>query len=310
MDKLLALKMFVETVDARGFSAAARRLEIATSSVTRAMDGLEDALGAVLLNRSTRQVTVTEAGATYYEQARRILEAIEEADASVSDRGDADGAVGQLRVSVPVAFGRRCIAPHLGQLLDRHPKLEVEVTLTDDIVDLLGERIDLAIRIGSVAAYDHVVARPIGAFRRRVVAAPGYLERHGTPGHPLELGGHRCLRYSYGGRDQSWRFRLGDDTVSVPVRGALRSNNMEVLHDVARAGHGIALLPDWIADAGIAAGNLQPLFDNWSVEPGDTSAAIHALYLPNQRGSRRINAFLDFLATLPGPLQSIAATRA
>lgn len=306
MDKLLALKMFVETVDARGFSAAARRLEIATSSVTRAMDGLEDALGAVLLNRSTRQVTVTEAGATYYEQARRILEAIEEADASVTDRGDAEDAAGQLRVSLPVAFGRRCIAPHLGRLLATHPRLEVEVTLTDDIVDLLGERIDLAIRIGSIAAYDNVVARPIGAFRRRVVAAPAYLDRYGMPGHPLELADHCCLRYSYGSREQTWRFRQGSDTVAVPVRGAFRSNNMEVLHEVARAGNGIALLPDWLADADIAAGQLRPLFDDWSVEPGAASAAIHALYLPNQRGSRRIHAFLGFLAGLPGPMQAPA----
>jgi len=119
MDKLQALQMFVETVDAKGCSAAARRLELATSSITRTIDGLEAELGAVLLNRSTRQVTVSEAGAAYYQRARKILEAVAEADAMIADRGDTP--VGQLRVSLPVAFGRCCIAPFFGQLLAMYP---------------------------------------------------------------------------------------------------------------------------------------------------------------------------------------------
>lgn len=147
MDKLLALKMFVETVDAKGFSAAARRLDLATSSITRTIDGLETELGAVLLNRSTRQVTVSEAGAAYYQRARKILEAVSEADAMIADRGDTPA--GQLRVSLPVAFGRRCVAPYLSRLLTMHPKLELDITMTDAIVDLLGERIDVSIRRGA-----------------------------------------------------------------------------------------------------------------------------------------------------------------
>lgn len=299
MDKLLALKMFVETVDAKGFSAAARRLDLATSSVTRALDGLESSLGAVLLNRSTRLITVTEAGATYYQQARKILEAVEEADALIADRGEVP--VGQLRVSLPVAFGRCCIAPHLGAWLARHPQLEVDVTLTDDIVDLLGERIDLSVRLGSPASYDNVVAREIGRFRRRVVASPAYLASRGTPVEPVELVNHRCLRFSYGARDQVWTFRQGDSEAKVPVNGPFRSNNAEVLREVALEGGGIGLLPDWLVDGDIANGRLTSLFDAWSVNPDQASSAISALYLPNQRGSRRIAAFLDFLATLPGP---------
>ena len=299
MDKLLALKMFVETVDAKGFSAAARRLELATSSVTRALDGLEQSLGAVLLNRSTRQVTVTEAGAAYYQQARRILDAVEEADALIADRGDVP--VGQLRVSLPVAFGRRCIAPHLGALLERYPQLDLEVTLTDDIVDLLGDRIDLSVRIGHASSYDNVIARQIGTFRRRVVASPTYLERHGAPSMPDDLVGHACLRFSfgYGARDQVWGFERDGQRQTVPVRGHFRSNNIDVLHELVLAGAGIALLPDWIADGDIASGRLQPLFDDWTVNPDQVSSGVSALYLPNQRGSRRIAAFLDFLQGLP-----------
>lgn len=299
MDKLLALKMFVETVDARGFSAAARRLDLATSSVTRALDGLETSLGAVLLNRSTRSVTVTEAGAAYYQRARRILDAVDEADALIADRGEEP--VGQLRVSLPVAFGRRCIAPHLGGWLARYPRLEVDVTLTDEIVDLLGERIDLSVRLGSPASYDNVVAREIGRFRRRVVASPAYLETHGHPEEPVDLVNHRCLRFSYGTRDQVWTFRQGEHETKVPVNGHFRCNNAEVLREVTLAGGGIGLLPDWLADDDIVSQRLVPLFDEWSVNPDQASSAISALYLPNQRGSRRIAAFLDFLAALPGP---------
>jgi len=299
MDKLLALKMFVETVDAKGFSAAARRMDLATSSVTRALDALEDSLGAVLLNRSTRLVTVTETGAAYYQQARKILDAIEEADALVADRGEVP--TGQLRVSLPTAFGRRCIAPYLGEWIARYPQLEVEITLTDEIVDLLSERIDLAVRLGSPAAYDNIVGREIGRFRRRVVASPAYLDSQGTPSEPFDLVNHRCLRFSYGARDQAWNFRRGDSEMRVPVNGHFRSNNAEVLHDIALAGGGIGLLPDWLVDADVASGRLTGLFDEWSVNPDQASSAIFALYLPNQRGSRRIAAFLDFLVTLPGP---------
>jgi len=299
MDKLLALKMFVETVDAKGFSAAARRLNLATSSVTRALDGLEASLGAVLLNRSTRLITVTESGAAYYQHARRILDAVEEADALIADRGEVP--VGQLRVSLPVAFGRRCIAPYLGGWLATYPQLEVEVTLTDDIVDLISERIDLSVRLGSPASYDNVVARELGRFHRRVVASPAYLDSQGSPADPVGLVNHRCLRFSYGTRDQVWTFRQGDSETKVPVSGHFRSNNAEVLRDIALAGGGIGLLPDWLVDDDIDNGRLTVLFDAWSVNPDQTSSAISALYLPTQRGSRRIAAFLEFLAALPGP---------
>ncbi len=299
MDKLLALKMFVETVEAKGFSSAARRLNLATSSVTRLMDSLEEELGAVLLNRSTRQVTVSEAGAAYYQRARKILDAVAEADALIADRGDTP--VGQLRVSLPVAFGRRCIAPFLGTLLTRHPKLELEVTLTDEIVDLLGERIDLSIRLGSAGSFDEVVARQIGTFRRKVVASPAYLQRRGLPAAPINLLEHECLRFSYGGGQQVWTFLRDAEEVQVPIPGNFKSNNAEVLRELALAEGGIALLPDWLVSEDIQSGQLTSIFEDWTVNPNRASSAISALYLPNQRGSRRVTAFLDFLAQIPGP---------
>lgn len=296
MDKLLALKMFVAAVDAKGFSAAARGLGLATSSVTRMVDGLEQELGTVLLNRSTRQVTVTEAGAAYYQSARQVLEYLAEADASVTDGGDEPS--GPLRVSVPTAFGRRMISPHIGTLLARHPRLELDITLTDEIVDLLGERVDLSIRLGAAAPMDGVVARTLGEFRRHVVASPAYLAERGTPAQPLELAEHDCLRFNYGAARQVWTFQGPEGEVRVPVRGRMRSNNIEVLREVALAGSAVALLPDWLVDDDIAAGRLLSLFPGQRINADDTRSLITALYLPSHRASRRVAAFIAFVGGL------------
>ncbi|MDB5981650.1 MAG: LysR family transcriptional regulator [Pseudomonas sp.] len=298
MDKLLALKMFVQTVDSKGFSSAARQLGLATSSVTRMIDGLEAELGAVLLNRSTRQITLSDAGAAYYLKAREILNAMADADASVTDRGDAP--TGQLRISVPVAFGRRLISPHIGSFLERYPKLELDMTLSDDIVDLLGERVDLSIRLGSAAEMDGVVSRPIGNFRRRVVASAAYLNARGFPEQPMDLLQHECMRFSYGPQQQVWTFLASGEEVRVPVDGRFKSNNAEVLREVALAGGGVALLPDWLVNDDVESGHLTALFETFVINPNNASSAISALYLPNHRGSKRVNAFIDFLIELLG----------
>jgi DNA-binding transcriptional LysR family regulator len=299
MDKLLALKMFVQAVDSKGFSSAARQLGLATSSVTRMIDGLEAELGAVLLNRSTRQISLSDAGAAYYLKAREVLNAVAEADASVTDRGEVPA--GHLRISVPVAFGRRLIAPHIDSFLKRYPQLILDMTLSDDIVELLGERVDLSIRLGSAAAMDGVVSRSVGHFRRRVVASAEYLKTRGLPEHPADLLQHECLRFSYGTKQQLWTFLRDGEETRVPVEGRFKSNNAEVLREVALAGGGVALLPDWLVSDDIGGGQLTSLFESFVVNPNDASSAISALYLPNHRGSRRVNAFIDFISELLGP---------
>ncbi|MGF6518844.1 DNA-binding transcriptional LysR family regulator [Pseudomonas sp. BT76 TE3572] len=295
-DKLLALKMFIQSVDSKGFSSAARQLNLATSSVTRMIDRLEDDLGAVLLNRSTRQVTLTDAGGVYYLKSRDILSAVADADESVSDRGEVPA--GQLRISVPVAFGQRLIAPHVGALLARYPLLVLDMTLSDDIVDLLGERIDLSIRMGSPAAMETVVSRCIGSFRRRVVASAEYLKARGFPDRPMDLMQHECMCFNYGAPQQFWTFTEQGQALRVPVEGQFKSNNAEVLREVVLAGCGVALLPDWLVNDDIDSGRLTSLFDAFVVNPNSASSAISALYLPNHRGSKRINAFIDFLTEL------------
>lgn len=293
MDKFAALSMFVEVAEAGGFSSAARRLNIATSSVTRAVEALEDSLGTVLFNRTTRQVVLSDAGASYYARARRIIEDLAEADASVSDRGEEPS--GPLRVSVPVAFGRQCIVPHLSAFLVTYPKLELDIILNDEISDLLSDRIDLAVRLGEPSPAADVVSRTIGHFERYVVASKTYLEANGIPDTPEALSHHQCMRFSYGSEQQVWTFCIAGQCTKIAVTGRLKTNNAEVLRATALDGSGIALLPSWLVDTDIQAGRLTKLFEQYEVNPNNARSSISALYMPNHRGSRRINAFLEFL---------------
>jgi DNA-binding transcriptional LysR family regulator len=293
MDKLLALKMFVESVDAQGFSAAARKLDLAPSSVARMIDALEAQLGAALLNRSTRQVTVTEAGASYYQQARKVLEDVARADAQIMDRGDEP--VGQLRVCMPVEFGRRLIAPHLGRLLARYPQLELDVTLSDDLDSLLSGRFDVALRLGAAGANDDLVCRTLGQFSRWVVASPEYLTLHGTPTEPRELLAHSCLRFTHASSRQVWTFSQQGQEQQIEITGRLKSSNADVLREAALSGVGLALLADWLVKADVASGALTRVLSTYDINPNQTRSAINALYLPNHRGSKRVNAFIQFI---------------
>ena len=298
MDKLSALRAFVEVAEAGGFSSAARRLDLAASSVVRSVDALEESLGTVLLNRTTRQVTLSDAGAVYFLKAKKLLDDLADADSLVADRGDEPS--GPLRVSVPVSYGSRRIAPHIAAFLSRYPKLDLDMRLSDDMVDFVAERIDVAIRLGEAAPTADVVSRRLGAFRRYVVASQGYLSAHGTPALPGELATHHCLRFSYGDEQQVWKFFRLDDTTQVTVSGRMKSNSTEVLREAVLDGAGIALLPDWLVDEDIQSGKLMKLFESYDINPNDTRSIVSALYLPNQRGSKRVNVFVDMITSLIG----------
>ncbi|MBB2931394.1 LysR family transcriptional regulator [Paraburkholderia silvatlantica] len=293
MDKLQALRAFVVVAQSGGFSSAARKLELATSSVTRAVDALEESLGTALLNRTTRQVTLSDAGKTYYLRAQRILEDIAEADAAVTDRGD--DASGPLRVSVPVEFARQCISPHIGAFLSRYPKIDLDITLTDTMADLVSERVDLAIRLGTPPPDAAVISRHIGNFSRYVVASHAYLHEFGTPAQPGELTAHQTLRFSYGADRQVWAFCKDGLQSEVVVTGKLKSNNSDILREAALSGAGVALLPSWLVAADVQSERLTRLFEGYEVNPNNARSAVTALYLPNQRGSRRIKAFIELV---------------
>ncbi|MGZ0714784.1 LysR family transcriptional regulator [Pseudomonas palleroniana] len=298
MDKLLALKMFVETVRCGGYSSAARKLGLSTSSVTRQVAGLESELGASLLNRTTRNTSVTASGQAYFEKAVVILDAVDEADATVADRGTE--IQGHLRASVPVEFGRRIIAPHLGRLLERHPGLEISLSLSDRVSDLISERIDVSVRLGSSMVNEDVVSKKVGNFQRWVVASPEYLAQTGLPRHPSDLLNHQCLRFDYGAAHHDWTFQGDEDTLRLSVQGRLQSNNADILREAALAGGGVALLADWLVRDDVGRGHLTRVLEQYEVNPGTASTGINALYLPNHRGSRRINVFIAFLEEILG----------
>ncbi|WP_263223875.1 LysR family transcriptional regulator [Pseudomonas alabamensis] len=296
MDKLLALNMFVETVRCGGYSAAARKLGVATSSVARQVAALESELGTTLITRSTRRNSPTDLGQAYFDKAVALLDALAAADSMVSDRGSE--AKGKLRVSVPVEFGRRLIAPHLGRLLAAHPALEVSLSLSDERVDLYKDRIDLSVRLGSTVSSEEVICNTIGHFQRWLVASPAYLEQCGTPTRPGELADHACMRFDYGESRSDWHFDVDGQTVSVSVQGRVQSNNADVLRQAAVAGQGIALLADWLVAEDVQQGRLTRVLPDHEVNPGSVNTSINIIYLPINRESTRRKAFTTFMKAL------------
>ncbi|KFX67180.1 LysR family transcriptional regulator [Burkholderia sp. K24] len=296
MDKFLAVKTLLEVADAGGFSKAAQRLGVATSSVTRLMDALEASLGTALLTRTPRKVSLTDAGIAYAEQVSKVLDELAEADESVFDSGASP--VGALRIAVPSTYSRLRLAPHLAAFLSAHPRVFLDVVVADHFVDLALERIDVAIRIGLLDRDANLIVKKLADNPRYVVASHDYLERNGTPRTAEELGAHECLRFAYGGGYRSrqvWTFRRDDAQQRVDVRGHLLSNNLDILLEAVLAGRGIALLPEWHVAAEIRAGRLMRLLEQFDASPHPGDAFVYAAYLPNRRQSSKVRALIQFL---------------
>lgn len=294
MDKLLALQTFAVVADTGGFSKAARQLGTATSSVTRLMDALEASLGVTLLTRTTRHVTLTDAGATYLDQVGGLLSQLVEADESVADAGGEP--VGTLRVSVPVTYARIVLSPHLSAFLHAYPRVSLDLVVSDAFLDLATDRIDVAVRIGAPSHDPGLVVRKLTENRRIVVASRDYLDAMGTPAVPGDLAAHRCLRFPYRQGRQSWTFSRDGRSEKVEVHGRLTANSLDILREGALSGQGIALVPTWLVQDDIAAGRMSTLFESWCVTPPGGDAQVYAAYLPNRRHSRKVQTFIAFLA--------------
>jgi DNA-binding transcriptional LysR family regulator len=294
VDKLLVLKAFVAVAQSGGFSKAARKLGVATSSLTRQMDALEASLGSALLTRTTRQVSLTDTGVSYLEQVTRILAELETADDSIADLDSEP--VGPLRVSLPVTYGRLCLGPHIAAFLQRYPKVSLHLQLSDANVDLHAERIDVIVRIGSPARQPNLNVRRLAEHQRFVVASHDYLARAGTPARPQDLRKHECLQFAYDNGPQPWAFEKAGAIEHVEVRGRLEVNNADMVREAMLSGMGVALLAQWLVQDDVTAGRVQRLFEDYSVNPFDKSVCIYAAYLPNRRHSRKVQAFLGFVA--------------
>jgi DNA-binding transcriptional LysR family regulator len=289
MDRMASMAAFTRVVGTGSFSAAAREMQVSQALVTKQIKELESWLGARLLNRTTRRLSLTEVGTTFYERCTRILEAVEEAK-------DAAGALqttprGRLRINAPVSFGLLHLAPAITEFLRLYPDVAVEMLVNDRLVDLLEGEFDVGVRIGRLQD-SSLIARRIAPIRLAVCAAPDYLARHGAPQTPDDLAGHNCLEYTYFESRGAWHLldRAGDEIV-VPVSGRYLANNADVLRSTAVAGGGIILLPTFLVGDDLRAGRLVRLLPDYP----PPEQALHALYPPGRHLSAKVRSFVDFL---------------
>lgn len=290
MHDLSAMAVFAAIAEAGSLTQAAERLALSKSAVSKQLSRLEERLGARLVNRNTRQVSLTEVGAVYFDYCARILEEAEAAEAAVANLQDAPR--GRLRVNAPMSFGTMHLAEALTGFARAYPEVTVDLELTDAFVDLVDGGIDVAVRITSMQD-STLVARQLAPARSILAASPDYLARHGTPQHPQELRDHNCMIYTLAPNPGSWSFRSPDgSSIPVQVRGTMRSNNGEVLREAAIAGLGILRDPTFISYRAIRDGRLVPLLCDYELP----QSGIHAVY-PNRRYlSPKVRAFIDFLS--------------
>ena len=296
MDKFASLEAFIVTIDENGFSAAARKMGVATSSVTRLVDNLEYHLGTTLLNRSTRRINLTAAGEVFYDQAKVVLRDLDHAENMIRDL---DSEVrGRIKLSTPVALGRLHIMPVINRFMIAYPAVQIDVNFSDDHVDMMEHDLDIAIRIGQLPKTGNVIATKILPQTRHVVGTPRYFEQYGTPQAPDELYAHSTLIYDYKAGKDTWRFAKPDnleDVIEVALEGRFRANNSEALLSAVKSDIGLALLPDWLVNEDIEKGAVVSVLNDYVVNPNQMQPAIHLFYPENRRPMKKIRAFVDFV---------------
>ena len=270
-ERLRGVAEFVDVVESGSFAAAALRLGVTRSAVAKVVARLERRLGTRLLQRTTRQLGLTDEGLVYYEQCRRLLAELGETEAAL-DAGQREPA-GRLRVSVPVLFGRQCVAPVMRRLVERHPRLEIDVSFSDRVADLVNDGFDIAVRFCELADSSALVGRKLGVQRMGICASPAYLERHGRPAGPGELASHVGIAYSRGGQPTPWRVVGADGAVhDHRPAGRLRLDDLQAIADAAAAGAGLAWLPCWLMAPYLRDGRLALVMDSNSVSGTDVFA--------------------------------------
>ncbi|UDQ87959.1 LysR family transcriptional regulator [Xanthobacter autotrophicus] len=293
-DRTGEMAAFLKVACAGSLSGAARELGLTPSAVSRILARIEARLGVRLMVRTTRQLRLTEEGEAYARAARRILADIDETEAALADRANPRG---RIRVSASMAHGRLVIVPLLGEFVARYPDIEVEMELSDEIADVLGGRVDVAIRFGPLAD-SPLTARRLGETGRTVLAAPSYLARHGTPRVPADLAHHNCLDFSFRRIEPGWPFREDGRDYMLEVKGNITANNGETLVQLAAQGVGITRVGNFHIDEANARGEfssgaLVPLLEAFN--PQDRES-IHAVFVGGANTPARVRVFVDFLA--------------
>ncbi|MFK4653534.1 DNA-binding transcriptional LysR family regulator [Bradyrhizobium japonicum] len=285
MDRLEAMHVFVTVADLRGFAPAARKLQLSPSAVTRLIAALEDHLGARLLQRTTRQVRLTDVGTRYLERARRILADVEEADGSA--REERNRPSGRLVVSAPLGFGRLHVSPVMTDYLKRYPEVTAELRLSDNLVNLVEDAVDAAVRIGHLAD-SSLVARQVGEMRRITVATPGYLKRHGEPKTPQELLAHQTIAF---GPYANWHFVQDGRDIEWTPTPRFTSNSADAALQYAEAGGGITRVLAYQAAEGLKCGRLKIVLAKYE----QPTLPIHIVYPTSRLLSAKVRAFVDLV---------------
>jgi DNA-binding transcriptional LysR family regulator len=288
MDKLASIRAFTRVLQQRSFAAAARELRLSRSAISKYLIELDQELGAQLLRRTTRTVTPTENGQAYYERCIAILADLEEADLAVGALQSEPR--GLLRVNAPMSFGTLHLGRAIADFMEKHPQLQIQLILSDQLIDPVQEGFDVTLRIADLAP-SSMIARKIAPALRVICAAPSYLARRGTPSHPDELTAHDCLSYGHLATGTQWKLSGKDGDHWIRVPWTLCTNNAEVLRDAAVRGRGIALLPTFIAGADLQAGRLRTILTDFKAPEID----ICAIYPETRHLSIKVRLFIDFL---------------
>ncbi len=289
MDRLSAMHVFVRVAELGSFSAVAQQLGLARSAITRQVAALEEHLGARLMVRSTRRLTLTSAGAAYLEKCRVILNLVEVAETGIAEQRQA--ARGPIRISLPLSYGLARMVPLLLAFAHEHPEVSLDMDYTDRRVNLIEEGVDLAIRITSRLGQSEVTRR-LGTVSMRTVASPDYLARCGRPRHPSELARHECLGYTSGGTPASWTYRVDGAWTPFAVQSRISASNGEALTEAAAQGLGITIQPDFILEPVLAAGRIVTILDEFPLP----ELGIHAVLPSNRQVPHRVRVLIEFLA--------------
>lgn len=291
MDRLTAMEVFVRIVETGSFSAVAREMGMTQPTVSKQLTALEKLLKTRLLNRSTRQLSLTEAGSAYYESSKRIIDTVREADANLGVLQTQLSGV--LRINTSIGLGQAYVGNLVLKFQKMHPGLSIDLSYADRFVDLVEEGMDMAIRVGRLND-SSLAARRIGSTLRRVVASPAYLEKHGTPQVPQDLAnGHNCLLYAYLSTGNEWNFEGPEGTIRVKVSGNFRANNGEAIKQAVLADLGITITPDWFVLKELEDGRVKAFLEEFAPPPTD----INAVYPSARHVSAKVRVFTEFLKT-------------
>jgi len=286
VDITKAYSTFVRAFEAGSFSAVARETGMTQSAVSKVIAALEASLGVQLFTRTTRKLHPTSEATQLYEAARQMLDTLDSLS-SVARKTPVTEPSGVLRLTIPSSFGRRRVLPVLTRFIERYPKIKLDVVMTDNVLDLIEEGLELGIRIGTLPS-NTLIARSLGIVEHTLLASPEYLARHGRPDSPLELGEHKCIVY---GNTSRWDFESEHGRQSVEISGPLRINDADSICDAVRANLGIAQVPDWIIKDDFAAQGLVPLLDDYYPIPKPVSI----IYPQTRFLSPRARCFIDLV---------------